>query len=119
MKYILNGNKRKTFAMAFAGLLCLLIAACTGQQADMSKLCGEWKSISEKPDIRIAKDGKCYRLTLFARNGMTGKMEPEIYVIQEKDGAMFIDTGFHIDISYDAGKDVITFSTYGEYVRKT
>jgi hypothetical protein len=49
---------------------------------------------------------------------MTGNMEPEIYLIQEKDGAMFIDTGFHIDISYDAGKDIITFSTYGDYIRK-
>lgn len=118
MKYIFNENKKKTLAMAFAGLLCILIVACTGQQTDMSKLCGEWESTSEKPDIRIEQDGKCYRLTVFASNGMTGKMEPEIYVIQEKEGVMFIDTGFHIDISYDAGRDIITFSTYGDYIRK-
>ena len=49
---------------------------------------------------------------------MMGNMEPEIYLIQEKDGTMFIETGFHIDISYDAGKDIITFSTYGDYIRK-
>lgn len=118
MKYILSQKQMKTLAITFAGLLCLFIVACTGQQTDMNKLCGEWKSICEKPDIRIAKDGKYYRLTLFARNGMMGNMEPEIYLIQEKDGTMFIETGFHIDISYDAGKDIITFSTYGDYIRK-
>lgn len=119
MKYIFNENKMKTFAVAFAGLLCLLVAACVGQQTDISKLCGEWKSTSGKPDIRIAKDRNSYRLTLFARKGLTGKMEPETYLIQEKDGAMFIDTGFHIDISYDAGKDILTFSIGGDYIRQT
>lgn len=119
MKYLFNEKQIKTLSVLLVGVLCLLAAACAGQQTDMSKLCGEWESSSEKPDIRIVQDGKCYRLVLFARNGMTGKMEPEIYLIQEKDGAIFIDTGLRIDISYDAGKDIITFSTYGEYIRKT
>ena len=118
MKYILSQKQMKALAVTFAGLFCLFIVACSGQQTDMNKLCGEWKSISEKPDIRIVKDGKYYRLTLFARNGMTGNMEPEIYLIQETDGIMFIDTGFHIDITYHVERDMLTFSTNGEYVRK-
>ena len=68
--------------------------------------------------IRIAKDGKCYKLTLFAKRGMTGRMVPETYVIQQKGGAMFIDTGFHIDMTYHRERDMLTFSTNGEYVRK-
>lgn len=108
----------KMLAGAFAGLLCLLIVACGRQRTDMGKICGEWKSISGRPDIRIAKDGECYRLTLFARMGLTGTMEPETYLIQQKDGAMFIDTGFHIDMVYDEGKDILTFSSGGDYVRK-
>lgn len=109
----------KMLAGAFAGgFLCLLIVACGGQGTDMGKICGEWESTSGKPDIRIVKDGKCYRLTVFARNGMTGERESEIYLIQQKNGAMFIDTGFHIDMVYDEGKDMLTFSTGGEYIRK-
>lgn len=108
----------KMLAGAFAGLVCLLIVACAGQGTEMSKVCGEWKSISGRPDIRIAKDGECYRLTLFARKGLTGKKEPETYLIQPKDGAMFIDTGFHIDMVYDERKDMLTFSSGGEYIRK-
>ena len=118
MKYIFNENKIKTLALAFSGLLCLLVVACGGQRTDMSKICGEWKSVNGKPDIRIAEDGECYRLTLFAKTGLTGTMEPEIYLIQQKDGAMFIDTGSHIDMAYDEGKDMLIFSTGGEYIRK-
>lgn len=119
MKYISNKKQKKIFTAIFGGLLCLLIAACAGQQTDMSKLCGEWESTGGKPDIRITKDGECYRLTLFARKGMTGKMEPETYLIQEKDGAIFIDTGFHVDMVYDKEKDMLTFSTNGSYIRKS
>lgn len=118
MKYIFNKIQKKTLTVALAGILCLLITACAGQRTEMGKVCGEWKSTNGKPDIRIAKDGKCYRLTLFARKGLTDKMEPEIYLIQEKDGAMFIDTGFHIDMVYDEEKDMLTFSTGGDYTRK-
>lgn len=118
MKYLFNEKQMRTLSVLLAGVICLLTEACTEPQTDMSRLCGEWKSAIGKPDIRIAKDGKCYKLTLFAKRGMTGRMMPETYVIQQKGGAMFIDTGFHIDMTYHQERDMLTFSTNGEYVRK-
>ena len=36
MKYILSQKQMKTLAVTFAGLLCLFIVACAGQQTDMN-----------------------------------------------------------------------------------
>ena len=58
---------------------------------------------------------KNYRLTLFAKRGMTGRTAPESYLIRQKDGAMFIDTGFHIDMAYQKDKDVLSFQPTGLY----
>lgn len=118
MKYIFNEKQMKTLSVLIAGVMCLLTEACTEPQTDMSQLCGEWKSTAGKPDIRIDRDGKNYRLTLFAKRGMTGRTAPESYLIRQKDGAMFIDTGFHIDMAYLKDKDVLSFSTNGDYIRK-
>lgn len=67
MKYIFNEKQMRTLSVLLAGVMCLLAEACTEPQTDMSRLCGEWKSAIGKPDIRIAKDGKCYKLTLLPK----------------------------------------------------
>ena len=58
MKYIFNEKQMKTLSVLIAGVMCLLTEACTEPQTDMSRLCGEWKSTTGKPDIRIDRDGK-------------------------------------------------------------
>lgn len=73
MKYISNKKQKKIFTAIFGGLLCLLIAACAGQQTDMSKLCGEWESTGGKPDIRIAKDGGVLQADAVRPKGNDGK----------------------------------------------
>lgn len=118
MRYIFNERQMRTLSVLLAGMIGLLAEACTEPKVDMDALCGGWKSTIGKPDIRIFKDGNCYKLTLYAKKGLTGRVKPETYLIQQSGGAMFIDTGFHIDMSYHREKDMITFSTNGDYIRK-
>ena len=94
MKYLFNEKQMRTLSVLLAGVMCLLTEACTEPQTDMNRLCGEWKSAIGKPDIRIAKDGKCYKLTLFAKRGMTGRTVPETYVIHRKVGLCLSTRGF-------------------------
>ena len=86
MKYLFNEKQMRTLSVLLAGVMCLLTEACTEPQTDMSRLCGEWKRDIGKPYIRIANDGKCYKLTLFAKRGTTGRMAPETIEIQHKGG---------------------------------
>lgn len=119
MKYIFNDRQMQKMAILIGGVISILGGACTTrQQPDLEELCGRWQSVSEKPDIGIYKDGKAYKLVLFAKRGLVKKEKLESYRIQQEDGFYFIDTGFHIDMRYSSENGVLTFSTNGDYIRK-
>ena len=81
-------------------------------------LCGNWESVAGKPDMLIFKEGEAYKVTLFRRKGISRKLTPETYLLQqEENGNLFINTGFRIDVAYNGATDVITFSPNGDYVR--
>ena len=56
-------------------------------------------------------------MTVFLRSGLRRKLKPETYLLQEKTGNLFMNTGFRIDVSYNEATDVLTFSPGGDYVR--
>ena len=99
-------------------LTSLFLTACGEvKEDDLSKLCGNWVSIANKPDVLIFKEGEHYKVTVFRKTGVTRKVKPETYLIVQENGNLFINTGFRIDIAYNEATDVLTFSPNGDYTR--
>ena len=100
-------------------LATLLLEGCgePKQRKNLNKLCGNWESVSGKPDVLIFKEGEQYKLTLFKKSSVTRKVKPETYLIVEENDNLFINTGFRIDMAYNKATDVLTFSPNGDYTR--
>lgn len=99
-------------------LTSLFLTACGEvKENDLSKLCGNWVSVTKKPDVLIFKEGEYYKVTVFKKTGVTRKVKPETYLLVEENGNLFINTGFRIDIAYNEATDVLTFSPNGDYTR--
>ncbi len=99
-------------------LTSLFLSACGEvKEDDLSKLCGNWVSVANKPDVLIFKEGEQYKVTVFRKTGVTRKVKPETYLIVQENGNLFINTGFRIDIAYNEVTDVLTFSPNGDYTR--
>lgn len=99
-------------------LTSILLSACGEvKETDLSKLCGNWVSVANKPDVLIFKEGDQYKVTVFKKTGVTRKVKPETYLLVEDNGNLFINTGFRIDVAYNEATDVLTFSPNGDYTR--
>ncbi|MGL5913287.1 MAG: DUF3876 domain-containing protein [Bacteroidales bacterium] len=114
-------DHKQTFLIAgcLLTLAILLLEGCSEpkRSRDLGKLCGNWVSISGKPDVLIYQEGEQYKLTLFKRLGVTRKVKPETYLIVQEGDNLFINTGFRIDIAYKEAMDMLTFSSHGDYIR--
>ena len=102
------------------GMAGLLLQSCAGTEGSIrDRICGNWESVDGKPDILIYREGEAYKVTVFKRSGLSRRMKPETYLLQEEEnGNMFMNTGFRIDVAYNEAADVLTFSPNGDYVRK-
>lgn len=99
-------------------LSSLLLTACSEvKDNDLSKLCGNWVSVANKPDVLVFKEGEHYKVTVFRRVGMTKRVKPKTYLLVEENGNLFINTGYRIDVAYNEAADVLTFSPNGDYTR--
>ena len=99
-------------------LTSLFLTACGEiKENDLSKLCGNWVSVANKPDVLIFQEGEHYKVTVFRKTGITRKVKPETYLLVEENGNLFINTGFRIDVAYNEATDVLTFSPNGDYMR--
>ena len=99
-------------------LASVMLQACSEKEDTRTAMCGNWESVAGKPDMLIFKEGEAYKVTLFRRKGISRKLTPETYLLQQEDnGNLFINTGFRIDVAYNEATDVITFSPNGDYVR--
>ena len=100
------------------GMASMMFQSCMEEKDARSVLCGNWESVGNKPDILIFKEGEAYKVTLFKRSGISGKLIPETYLLQqEENGNLFMNTGFRIDVVYNEAADVLTFSPNGDYIR--
>ena len=116
---ILNNNHSKLLAGCMLTLAVLLLEGCSEpkQRKNLNEICGNWKSVSGKPDVLIFKEGEQYKLTLFKKSAVTRKVKPETYLIVEENDNLFINTGFRIDMAYNEATDVLTFAPNGDYTR--
>jgi hypothetical protein len=86
--------------------------AATESVFPLREVCGRWESTGGSPDIRIYFTGKRFRMefsydraTVFRRQIFRLWGHPCFYLYGR------------IDLCYDAGREVLTLSDYGEYVR--
>ena len=70
------------------GLAVMMLQSCDVADNRRDLLCGNWESVEGKPDVLIYKEGN-----------------------------LFMNTGFRIDVSYNEATDILTFSPNGDYVR--
>lgn len=110
----------KQIRIVFPVLLCailLALSSCKETNADRLKtMCGHWESVKNRPSFTVFESADGYKVTM-QRRTRRGEITPETYPIIEKNGYLFIETGFSILISYDKETDRILLSSGGEYVR--
>ena len=99
------------------GLAVMVLQSCDVAENRRDLLCGNWESVEGKPDVLIYKEGEAYKVTVFKRSGIRRRLKPETYLLQEENGNLFMNTGFRIDVSYNAATDILTFSPGGDYIR--
>ena len=100
------------------GLATIMLQSCDVTDNARDKMCGNWESVGNKPDVLIFKEGDTYKVTIFKRSTIRRKFKPETYLLMEENGNVFFNTGFRIDVAYNETTDVLTFSPNGDYVRK-
>ena len=122
MNIELTKSQRLLLCGGMIGLASLMLQACDmvmKENEDIrEKICGNWESVEDKPDILVYKEGALYKVTLFRRAGVRRKLKPETYLLQrEADGNLYMNTGFRIDVAYNEETDVLSFSPNGDYIR--
>lgn len=95
----------------------MVLQSCVNEEDIRGKVCGNWESVEGKPDVLVYQEGDAYKVTVFRRVGLTRRLKPTTYLLQEENGNLFINTGFRIDVAYNEATDVLTFSPNGDYVR--
>ena len=87
------------------------------QSFNLSAIVGIWESVNLHPTVMIYQSGKKYLLSMLHVSD-NGQAKPAVYEIQKEDNRYFIVEAFkRLYISYDAVKDSISLSYYGEYLR--
>lgn len=110
--------KMLNISKCLIGLATIMLQSCDVTDNARDKMCGNWESVGNKPDVLIFKEGEAYKVTIFKRSAIRRKLKPETYLLMEENGNVFFNTGFRIDVSYNDETDVLTFSPNGDYVRK-
>ena len=110
--------KMLNISKCLIGLATIMLQSCDVTDNARDKMCGNWESVGNKPDVLIFKEGDTYKVTIFKRSAIRRKLKPETYLLMEENGNVFFNTGFRIDVAYNEATDVLTFSPNGDYVRK-
>ena len=95
---------------------CLSLAGCTGSgEKQLEKMRGEWAHVKGHPAFKLSETGGRYTVTRKAN--VRGRVLETTYQVSERDGKLFIETGFAILLTYDKERDRIILSPGGEYKR--
>ena len=97
---------------------CLSLAGCTGSgEKQLEKMRGEWAHVKGHPAFKLSETGGRYTVTRKAN--VRGRVLETTYPVTERNGCLFIETGFGIQFTYDKKNDRITLLPGGEYRRVT
>ncbi len=87
-------------------------------KTDLRVLVGNWESINLNPTIIIYRDDAQYLLSVIHMNETSKQANPATYEIQEDESGLFINYNLkRTAISYDVKLDLLTVSTFGDYIR--
>ena len=117
---MIMGNRHLLrMAVCLIGAATLLLQSCTdGKATDPDRLCGSWTSVEGKPDVLIYREGRNYKVTVFARSGKTRRLKPQTYKLVEENGTLIINPGNSNAVAYKEATDIFTFSPNGDYILK-
>ncbi len=94
----------------------LLLASCKDSpEKQLEQMRGEWVHVKGHPAFTLSEKGGTYSVT--RKSNVRGKILETTYQVAERDGNLFIETGFGILLTYDKEHDRITLSPGGEYKR--
>jgi len=97
--------------------VCLLAGCKDSESKELERMRGDWVHVRGHPAFTLSETGGRYTVTRKAN--VRGKVLETAYQVSERDGKLFIETGFAILLTYDKGRDRITLSPGGEYERVT
>ena len=100
------------------GAASLLLQSCSESRfKDCDRLCGSWSSVEASPMSLYIRKGTLQGDGLRPQRKDT-EAETGNLSAGGRNGNLFINTGYRIDIAYNEAADVLTFSPNGDYVRK-
>lgn len=86
------------------------------QSFKLSVIVGIWESLNLHPTVMIYQSKRKYFLSMLHVSD-NGQANPAVYEIQKEDSHFIVEAFKRLYISYDAVKDSISLSYYGEYLR--
>ena len=96
---------------------CLLAGCEDSGSKELERMQGYWVHVRGHPAFTLSETGGRYTVTRKAN--VRGRILETAYTVTERNGCLFIETGFAILLSYDKERDRITLSPGGEYKRVT
>lgn len=85
---------------------------------NLFSIVGTWESVNLNPTVIIYRNDKEYLLSIIHVSETTKQASPSTYEIQKDGSQYFIAPALkRIYIDYDPGKDVLSISSLGDYLR--
>ena len=99
-------------------MLGSLLAGCEDSgNKELERMQGYWVHVRGHPAFTLTEtDG---RYTVIRKANVRGRVLETTYPVTERNGCLFIETGFSIQFTYDKRNDRITLLPGGEYRRVT
>lgn len=96
---------------------CLLAGCKDSESKELERMQGDWVHVRGHPAFTLTEtDG---RYTVTRKANVRGRVLETTYPVTERNGCLFIETGFGIQFTYDKRNDRITLLPGGEYRRVT
>lgn len=96
---------------------CLLAGCEDSGSKKLERMQGYWVHVRGHPAFTLSETGGRYTVTRKAN--VRGRILETAYPVTERNGCLFIETGFRIQFTYDKKTDRITLMPGGEYKRVT
>ena len=85
---------------------------------NLFSIVGTWESVNLNPTVIIYHNDKEYLLSIIYVSETTKQASPATYGIQQDGSQYFITAASkRLYIDYDPGKDVLSISSLGDYLR--
>ena len=96
---------------------CLLAGCEDSGSKELERMQGYWVHVRGHPAFTLSETGGRYTVTRKAN--VRGRILETAYPVTERNGCLFIETGFRMQFTYDKKTDRITLMPGGEYKRVT